>query len=676
MHSPRVYLLLSPLALASLALLCIACAAPRQGPIVKRTVAQTTQDASTTPDRARDPLIELLPRIDAITGQPILVLLPPELHAEFRAAHQRAKPLTILLDDGTRLRSRTFDVFITPAPASNLEPADPDAARLARWLGPRWAWSVREWDAATPSTQPTSQPPQAGLLVIEPPLGSSSAALWLGDRRVPVQWLPSAPALAAANPAATFLPTLPAKAFGSAVAQNLLREKAANPLTRWRSRLAIDGLALASASTLSPLALPNPSPDSAHDSPLELLANQQDQRWQSALTRLHIYNPDLCERLRARLAMFVLIDGNLPVPAWEQDLATLEQLLDDLLDPRLAPQRRAEYAEAFLTQQPAGVAWITDDGGLLVQRQSRTQTQNQSQRQGKADDLPREPWASVALANLLNRPTSCTILALSDAIAPEPRAIDPGQVILWTAPLIPAQSDDNDTSDLARVTTPRALQPPSLAPTGVDRLTELDVSIGPWSSQLVVLDGILRAQPPGLATGPFQADLTMREWLGDFAAAPPDANWATAALIQRVHTPQAGLLPERAWEIFIELRVPSAARTQPFDLATDAIFLYAGPPGAPTAALRIARDGTITSLLPKAAQVENELGFAQRAQVATFADRWTARVPLPIGSIEKDGLMRLGLCRINPQGIRSSWPRAIAPWQIEPSRAAIDTSNW
>ena len=617
-----------------------ACASKQFGPPVKRGV-----EAPTEP-RGRDPLGELMPRIDAITGQPIVVLVPPEVLDAISPKDRngtRSLP-TILLDDGTRLRARGYDLFIRPAPASNVEPADPDAARMARWLGVSWEWTVREWAEPATTDQPEGSP-QAGLFLIEPPLGTASTSIWLGERQVPVQWLPTSSNLAASNPTIKLSPTLPANAFGSPVARVMLREESTNPLTRWRARLALDALAPAPRSADAPAAA----------APLELLASQQDQRWHAALFRLATHDAELAARLSARLGRFVMVDDRLPVPAWEADLGLLEQLLDDLLNPRLSPERRAEFAQAFLASQPSGVAWVTDDAGLLVKREADT-------------ERPRQPWASVAVANLTDRAATCSVMSLMDDTTPEPRAILPGQVVLWTAPL----QASLESGDLAPIATPT----PTLALTAGSRLAELDVAIGGWSTRVAVLDGLLRATPPGLATGPFQPDLSMTEWLAEASADRQDPAWATAALLQRVRTPREGVLPDRAWEIFVEARVPTNLEASGLDPATDALFLYAGPPGAPTAAWRIARDGTITNLLPAAAAIEDELGATQRAVTSTLPDRWTFRIPLPINTIEPDGLMRLGLFRIDPRGIRSSWPRALTPWQAEPSRAAIDTKSW
>jgi hypothetical protein len=645
--------------LATVALLIVAgCATQRSGPPVKRGVETPGESA-----RGRDPLSELIPRIDAITGQPIVVLLPPEVLDSIDPADARSQaartPPTILLDDGTRLRARGYDLFIRPAPTSNVEPADPDAARLARWFGPRWSWSVRSWDQ-TDDAPAEEGAAQAGLLVIEPPLATASASLWLGERRVPLQWLPSPSGLAAAHPGFRLSPTLPAEAFGSEVARLLLREESSNPLTRWRARLAIDGLAL---DANPPVGQPTARRAEFSAPPLELLASQHDQRWQAALARLHAHDASAAARLAARLARFVLVEPGLPVPAWESDLSTLEQLLDDLLNPRLSPQRGAELADAFLSSQASGVAWVTDDAGLLV---ARGDPRTQGTGAAATNDAPRQAWASVAVANLSDRATTCSVLSATDDTTPEPRAIEPGRVVLWTAPLLPS----HESGDL----TPAGSPSPALALASGSRLAELDVTVGGWSTRLAVLDGVLRATPPGLATGPFQPDLAMVEWLAEASSDRQEPAWATAALIQRVRSPREGVLPDRAWEIFVEARTPTDLAG--LDPSTDAIFLYAGPPGAPISAWRIARDGAITNLLPDAAAIEDELGATQRAASTPLADRWTVRIPLPIHSIEADGLMRIGMFRIDPRGVRSSWPRALTPWQREPSRAAIQTRDW
>ncbi len=665
--------------------LLASCAQRRQtSGIVKRDVT-TPQSADTETARARDPLSELLPRIDAITGRQIALIVPMSVLKSSKQSRGRSG-FAVLLDDGTKLRYRAFELTISEQGADNSSDTksgtrthandDMDVARLARWLGPQWDWSVTEVDPSSPQFSQTKSTPQttdetrAALLVIEAPLAASSPALWIGNSRVPVQWLPTAttmlatspqlaPSLASPDGVNPWEPTLPVRASGSPVTRAMLSHEASSPLTRWRVRLVLDGLSPMPLDAALDAETSGEQLPKFADESLELLASQYEERWQVALGKLHLQDKDLARTLRQRLGAMVMVDNRLPVPAWEQDLATLEQLLDDLLNPDLTPKRRADFARAFLKEQPQGAAWITDDGGLLVKHES-------DQERSNADVQARRPWATIALANCTNEPTTGIITTRDpEAPASEPVTIAPHSVIRLTTPLLSLGQDMLNLGAAGRAV-------------GLAGAGDLDVSIGSWSTRLAILDGPIPAQPPGLATGPFQPDMSMREWLAG-SATEGAQRWATAALLQRIANPQPGDLPHRAWELFIECK--TGATTNASDASDDAIYLYAGSPGAPTAAWRITRDGSITSLRKSEQLAKAELAAVSdaqldRAKVEAFPDRWTARVTLPPGSIEEDGLLRLGLSRIDPRGVRSSWPRALTPWQVEPSRAAVDTTKW
>lgn len=633
--------------------------------VIKRDVT-TPQAGAIEAVRSRDPLAELLPRIDAITGRPIAVIVPMSvMHSVKKSGKQSA--FAVLLDDGTKLRYRAYELTIAEQSLANeaATQKDFDVARLARWLGPKWTWSVSEIDPAQLSVRPANAPQDAtkvSLLVIDAPLSTSSPAIWIGNSRVPVQWLISpttllatSPELAQSTPDAPspWEPTLPMRASGSPVTRAMMSHEASNPLTRWRVRLVLDGLSPMPLDAALDAETSGEQLPQFTDEALELLASQYEDRWQVALGKLYLQDKELARTLRQRLGAFVMVENRLPVPAWEQNLATLEQLLDDLLNPTLTPKRRAEFARAFLKEQPEGVAWITDDGGLLLKQQTES-TEDTTQ--------SRRPWATVALANCTNEPKTGTITT-RDPAAPtaEPVTISPNGVIRVTTPLLAVGQDMINLGAAGRAI-------------GLAGAGDLDVSIGTFSTRLAILDGPLPAQPPGLATGPFQPDMNMQQWISGNAT-ESDPAWATAALLQRVATPQPGDLPHRAWELFIESKTKSSTE------ADDSITLYVGSPGAPTAAWRITRDGSITSLQKNEQAAKAELATVTQAQVdkakvESFPDRWTARVTLPPGSIEEDGLLRIGISRLDPRGVRSSWPRALTPWQTEPSRAAVDTTKW
>ncbi len=70
-----------------------------------------------------------------------------------------------------------------------------------------------------------------------------------------------------------------------------------------------------------------------------------------------------------RLALVVEFSGDLGrrdgvpvyVPAWAVGSDELDALLEELLNPNLKADRRAQRAEAWLAARPTAVGWVIDD---------------------------------------------------------------------------------------------------------------------------------------------------------------------------------------------------------------------------------------------------------------------------------------------------------------------------
>jgi hypothetical protein len=365
----------------------------------------------------------------------------------------------------------------------------------------------------------------------------------------------------------------------------------------------------------------NPSHADRTDDPLtfadpaiEVIARQNEARWRVALAWLWSVDADLTRRLKLRLAAIARFPGGTLAPAWPTDHGRLDVLLADLLDPGATPRQRAMAAEEFLEELPSAVAWVIDDGGALdTQRQTVI--------------------ATVGVTNLMDRAS----LAWLDLPADEPGGRSPPQ---------PEAVASHATGTLSL-----ALRREGFSPA-------IRANLSRWSRTLATVPVLTPATPPGLTLGPLFPEWTLETWSAS-AFPAPRAAWTTAALLTRVTDPATGAA---SWELLMECaRVPGVG-----DETLERVSLEFGPPGA-----RLRRDVSLSGTVTDAS------GAALAAVVVKVeATRWTFRVPLPSDAIERDGVLRLSLSRVDALGRRSSWPRPSLPWQASPARASIDTAAW
>ncbi|MBK7404223.1 MAG: hypothetical protein IPJ41_06215 [Phycisphaerales bacterium] len=171
--------------------------------------------------------------------------------------------------------------------------------------------------------------------------------------------------------------------------------------------------------------------------------------------------------------------------------------------------------------------------------------------------------------------------------------------------------------------------------------------------------GVLSIQPPGASCGPLLRDWTLDAWATGSAEAGalPDAGRSGAAMIFR---DDSGASPS-GWSVFLE-----CAGESPFD--HDEVRVWLGARGRSLSVLRICGDGRFRD--EATANEETLIG------VSRGEERWSATVPIPHAAIEADGVVRVGLSRRDPRGVRTGWPRRLMPWEQEPSRAAVDLRTW
>ena len=580
-----------------------------RGPVVRRE-ARSTQRSSNADGPGALPR-DTIERIDAPAGSAFVVPIDPAL------LRDPARPVRLLLDDGLELPATLFRVSVAPVPTNPADPWD-------SWLPPATSWTsapITPREAAAIIASPEGDRTGFALLV-EPKGGRADNAVWLGEERVPMQWLPSIETLALATPSITdgsWTVPFPAEVLVQSHITSAIAREASGPMTRWRALLL--GHGLRPDAPTSPFA----------DPLIEALASQREHRVRVALARLWATQPDLCERVKRRLTAVVPVAPGVHAPVWETDASVVDRLLLDLLNSAFTPERRAQLAEQWLSEQPQAAAWVRDEGAAP----------------GEAGDASPATSATVTIVNLSMQPTTAW-LAL-------PREGTPAEM----TPLAPLSA-----AALSRVLPERQrTNPPGLI-----------ARAGDWSRAVGLLPVRIPASPPGVSTGLFAPGPTMQEFIIG-GSAGIDADWATAVLLYRPASPVAdATAPEyRRWELWVECRVPVGD----IDRSRGRLMVYTGPMGAPSAAWSIAHDGAITSLREADALLAQELGpEVARAQVTDLVDRWTARVPLPAGSLEDGHLLRLGLVREDGTGARSAWPRPMLPWQTEPARACIDLSAW
>ena len=99
-----------------------------------------------------------------------------------------------------------------------------------------------------------------------------------------------------------------------------------------------------------------------------------------------------------------------------------------------------------------------------------------------------------------------------------------------------------------------------------------------------------------------------------------------------------------------------------------------GPSDSPRATLVVRPDADATLLFREPARGVSSATIP--AVTRREDDRWTAFVDMPDDLLEPDGTLLLGAERIDPRGVRTTWPRPAFPWDDAPPRLRIDLSSW
>lgn len=599
------------------------------------------------------------------SNQPNFVAATPEsLVARARIDVPGGQSVLIPLDAkvGDRLASLSFGDSQVNAwlDRGNIRAAQPVDARIVRvvrrpgtsdsWLGDPGLWSSLTVDQVRTASQSQLQGVWALVVDLFGPDGDAlsdltqdageaasedaAAILRVGpaaDAAIvdfTINALPARDRLVrTSGPESPWRPVLSVAERADSAAISAIFPEARSPITRWRYRLLTDGLD-PSAPLVTPFA----------DSPMEILAQQNEDRWRVALAWLWFANADVAQRIKARVAAVTRfaspnVTGQTAArgrlaPLWPLDHAELDTLLSELLEPRIDAGQRVALAERWLARQPGAAAWIHDDGGVLA-----------------FSDGDPVIVATVGVVNLLDRPTLAWTTLNPNEPTPDLVPVPSMTGVLLSRPIPTSRSPDRQTRQI-----------------GTRILT---AHLGQVTASLPVSGRAYPITPPGAALGPYLPDWTMADFQSA-ASGAIDAAWATAALVHK------SVAPDRpdAWEVFVECRLPPLSARPAFDPSRESATLFFGPSGAPRAVVRISRDGTVSANGPLAQ------AFPKLVEIVRADDRWSFRLGLDTRLIEDRGILRLGLMRTDAQGQRWSFPRSMLPWELEPARVALDLAAW
>lgn len=532
-----------------------------------------------------------------------------------KGAVNPAKPIAAKLDDGRKMKASLY--WVNAAPGSN---------EATLWVPEPGKWT------ATPASSGT-RPAGSGawVVVVDLPTDAIGQGLWLGNGRVALNWLPSPDLIRGPHGVVTWSSPLDELAKAPSLLR-LAEAERKSPVRRWRHRLMSSGLLPRMNPILNPGADNTPEPDAFMDPVLEALAQQMEGRWQVALATLWLADPGVAEQVKRRLTGVVDFgDGNI-VPAWPVDQADLDTLRGDLLNARLQPAQQVERAVAWLEGLPPGAAWVVDDAG-------------------QCDAMSGQTVATCGVANLSERDTLGWTTVGEIRGSPEL-----ARVAGWTAVNVAGSLVPTDEEQMNRGDGGLTLRGPVATP--------LEIHLGRWSSVRQATLEKLLARPPGVRLEPLIREWDLTTWLAGGIPTPMDEAWSAAGLVYLDATQKNAV--GGGWMLYLEFKSPVIGREE-------SARVWLGAFGAPSSVLKIVSTGQVVD--EAAPKFNLDVGVSG-ASVSRQGDVWTARVPIPSRCVESDGTLRIGIERMDGLGRRTSWPRAMMPWQTEPGRVALDTRAW
>ncbi|MGV6814942.1 MAG: hypothetical protein ACWA5W_08045 [Phycisphaerales bacterium] len=565
-------------------------------------------------------------RLDAIVSYPLIISIVTPNEKLLR------KPVITKLDDGRVMTSEPFWVGVSP------ESANPEQS----WTRPVGIWTATNFHAIA-SIPSNDRPLGVWFIQIDLPIDAVGQGLWFGDKRYELNWLPDpertileAPDAQSESLISAFWDLrLDLSALQDPAIIHAVKQYTQSPFTNWRSQLLLNGLnphhnATQETGQLDSLELELQLNTPGSDL-LKQIARQYKAKWQIILGRIWLIDPDVATRLKSALTLTARFDTR-TLPLWNDDLASLDQLAQDLLSPFVDDQTRVLRAKAWLETQPRVLAWISDDQGT-IDRSAMTSRPTVS-----VISLPQSPGVSLfRLDSLTKSANDAELVTLS------PNTTTPIQTTIDLIPVVPTN--------------------PGL------ETAPLQVRTGRWSTTVNAIASLSPANAPYIRIGPLLSDWTMNALLTSrplLDAATPPARLGVGLL--RKTTPPSRDHPAEGWQLYFELASPDPSSPQ------ESLTLWIGPYQYPWAVWTITPDGRVT--LDSGSRFSIGL---PAVQTRVLEDRWIVTIDLPEAAMDDPmnaPLLQLGIERTDATGQHTAWPRRMIPDQQEPGRLSIELNHY
>ncbi len=413
-----------PISAFSLAILLLLCGCSGSAP-------KSSNATVTTTARAR-----LLsgPTAAIVVGESAVIPVNPAWQLDLDTA------TSARLDDG-----RTIPIEIYwAAPAYTNAPSS--------WITDFGLWS------ATPEEKSTANARRGVRLIsVSPPTDALGQGLWIGSKRIELQWIPSATMLAGETNA-QWTPRLDEAQRSNTALLTHISPEATNPLTRWRFKLLTEGL--------SPAKMRSDESASFSDPIIETWARQTEAIFRSAIRKLRRANPATADAFIHKLTQIITFPDGHIAPLWPSTDVDLLGLVEDLCHQTVTPDSAAATIEDWLNAQPAAAAWVRDDAaGIGTIPESTTPV----------------IFSSLGAVNLGNKPALATLQSSG------------------TPQLVRLEAD---------ASTERLISTLSPSP-NTTNLPQATVRILDWQLQRTVAAIPIKLTPPGLSIGPLVPDWTM-----------------------------------------------------------------------------------------------------------------------------------------------------------------------
>ena len=551
-------------------------------------------------------------RIDAIVAHPLIL---PIKVAEPKAVKSG---LRVRLDDGRKIEANAYFVWasVSDAPTG-------------------WTKGAPIWNLQTVSEYLSAPPSSPGTWIasIDLPIDAVGQGIWIEGTRYEPNWLPSPQRVILETSSRAndgfWDPVLTESQWDALHIHNALANLRADPFNRWRARLLTEGFNPSdhadpnlATSDRDLTAIHTQLLQSDNSKILDQIADHFTARWQIILGRIWLIDPAAARRLKHQLTRTVSVDGQ-QIPMWTDDPSQLSALSHDLLSPFVNDELRVERVTVWLDAQPDGLSWVIDDAGHPSRH-------------------PMTITPTIGMLWLSETNHTSTARIESSAIAPLIETISPNIVTerTFAAPTENARSQGQ-----------------------INRPRQLNTQIGTQRTALSALGSIPHGSPPGIIVGPLLNDWTLGA-LSSLNSAQdilPPVNRRVAGLVYRA-TDLNETDPHIGWQLYLECAI------SPGDDPT--ITLSVGPMNATRAAWSISKSLGLLEM-----RTDPDIIADPDYTSVIDDDRWIITLDIPPEAISDDGFLLLGIERTD-QRAHTAWPRRMMPWQNEPGRFIIDTTNW